>query len=241
MVSTSPILVEGPDPNNDFTFNLVEMNQELASLEAGIPLSDFKLSLNQHWIDMQFRVLQKITLHKQHVLNVFNSSEIEFLRLNRYKEILPFKHNRVSLNEKPFVDQTQHKKPTLIFSCPSYQLDGPEEKLTQISIGDKRLETYYNASFIHSCIQNQPTFIACMSPVIYSLPHFWQMVWDQQISLIVMLCPVKGAHEESIEYWSKQFTHELQKIRVIACEQKTETGLISRIITLEHYQTKEMR
>jgi len=48
---------------------------------------------------MQFRVLQKITLHKQHVANVFNSSDLSFLRLNRHKDILPFSHNRVVLKE----------------------------------------------------------------------------------------------------------------------------------------------
>ena len=98
------MIVEGRDQSNDFTFDLICKNQELATLEAGIPLEDFKQTLNQCWIDMQFRVLSKITLHKQHVMNVFNSSDIQFLRLNRHKDILPYAHNRVILKEKPFLE-----------------------------------------------------------------------------------------------------------------------------------------
>lgn len=38
----APVIVEGPEPSNDFTFGLVQMNQELANLEAGVPVEDFK-------------------------------------------------------------------------------------------------------------------------------------------------------------------------------------------------------
>jgi len=45
-----------------------------------------------------------MTLHKDHVLNFFNSCDVQFHRLNRHKEVLPFLHNRVVLKECPLID-----------------------------------------------------------------------------------------------------------------------------------------
>ena len=44
---------------------------------------------------MEFRVLSKFTCHKDHIANLYVSSHVHFSRLNRYRDILPFEHNRV--------------------------------------------------------------------------------------------------------------------------------------------------
>ena len=55
-----------------------------------------------------------------------------------------------------------------------------------------------------SAAENQPVRVARKSvgpnP---SFANFWQMVWDNDISLIVMLCPIIGpkGNEESCVYW----------------------------------------
>ena len=41
--------------------------------------------------------------HKDHVLNLFTSFDIQFHKINRYKDILPFLHNRVVLKENPIL------------------------------------------------------------------------------------------------------------------------------------------
>lgn len=41
--------------------------------------------------------------HKDHVLNLFTSFDIQFHKINRYKDILPFLHNRVILKENPIL------------------------------------------------------------------------------------------------------------------------------------------
>ena len=40
-----------------------------------------------------------------------------------------------------------------------------------------------------------------------SFANFWQMIWDNKISLIVMLCPIIGlkGNEESCVYWDQIF------------------------------------
>jgi len=40
-----PVMIEGPEFSNDFTFFLVKMNKELLKFEQGIPLTEFR-SLN---------------------------------------------------------------------------------------------------------------------------------------------------------------------------------------------------
>ena len=41
--------------------------------------------------------------HKDHVQNLFTSFDIQFHKINRYKDILPFLHNRVILKENPIL------------------------------------------------------------------------------------------------------------------------------------------
>jgi len=66
------------------------------------------------------------------------------------------------------------------------------------------------------------------------------MVWDQQVKLIVMLCPVRSATtDESMEYWDEY--QELQRVRVVSCNTVREEGFVERIITLLHQNTGETR
>jgi len=75
---------------------------------------------------------------------------------------------------------------------------------------DERLLTYFNASYINSLVRLDPTtaskpFIASMSPSQHSVAHFWQMIWDNAVKLIIMLCPLKGVkQEESNAYWTAE-------------------------------------
>ena len=92
---------------------------------------------------------------------------------------------------------------------------------------DQRLKTFFNASYISSLVkstqQKGPSFIASSSPqyngaitknslgelqpcASTSIANFWQMVWDSNTKMIVMLCPLVGKDkEESNAYWESQF------------------------------------
>ena len=76
---------------------------DLFNLEKAIPLANFQNRLNAKLIEFEFRTLQKITFHRDHALNVFSSLDVKFHKLNRYKDILPYMHNRVVLNECPIL------------------------------------------------------------------------------------------------------------------------------------------
>jgi len=75
-------------------------------------LEDFRDMNDKRKFDMEFRILQRMTQHKGHVKNLFNSPNMEFRKQNRYPEVLPcklfipllfpkVKHNRVVLKEVP--------------------------------------------------------------------------------------------------------------------------------------------
>jgi protein tyrosine phosphatase len=41
-----------------------------------------------------------------------------------------------------------------------------------------------------------------MGPNSHSKAHFWQMIWDNKVDIIIMLCPSSNQSlEESIDYW----------------------------------------
>ena len=117
--------------------------------------------------------------HKDHVLNLFTSFDIQFHKINRYKDILPFNHNRVILKENPILPM-----PTYCSGDDSSNDDGsPGErkaKRTQRNIdnlidihgSDDRLHTYFNASYINSMIKARNTehtsYIASSSPGLKS-------------------------------------------------------------------------
>lgn len=93
-----PIMILGPEFDTDLSFWIVAGCEELMDLEKGINLSDFEQWVATNGHDrpaMEFNLLQKFTQHKDHVLNLFVDSDVNFVRLNRYRDILPFGHNRV--------------------------------------------------------------------------------------------------------------------------------------------------
>ena len=100
-----PVRVEGPEFSQDFTYYLVDKMPDLANFERGIWLSKFNSSLVAKRIELEFRTLQKMCFHKDHVLNLFTSFDIQFHKINRYKDILPFLHNRVVLKENPILPE----------------------------------------------------------------------------------------------------------------------------------------
>ena len=66
----------------------MDQNEDLKNLERGIPIEDFKDIRTKRMIDMEFRVLQRMTQHKDHVKNIYISTQMEFKRQNRYNEVL---------------------------------------------------------------------------------------------------------------------------------------------------------
>ena len=50
---------------------------------------------------------------------------------------------------------------------------------------------YINACYVNGLVRNysEKSFIACSAPRPKIISKFWQMIWDNKVKLIVMLCP----------------------------------------------------
>ena len=89
--------IEGPEFDLDYSYWVIPMNETLNECEQGIPLGksaeEFKARLSARDAGMEFRFLERITLHEDHVKNLRNIESADFKKLNRHQEVLPFKHS----------------------------------------------------------------------------------------------------------------------------------------------------
>ena len=74
-------------------------------LEREISCQEFydKTPVDENRQQMEFRVIQKISSHKDHASNFFVSANATFFKLNRHKDLLPYNHSRVKLTQNPYV------------------------------------------------------------------------------------------------------------------------------------------
>ena len=56
----------------------MDKNEDLKFLETGILIKEFDKMKEKRKYDMEFRVLQRMTQHKGHVKNLFNSPKMDF-------------------------------------------------------------------------------------------------------------------------------------------------------------------
>lgn len=68
-----PLVIEGPEFDSDYSYYLVDKCKELKELEKGVLLTNFRHSVSLRDYEMEFRILQRINLHKLHYQNLFKS------------------------------------------------------------------------------------------------------------------------------------------------------------------------
>ena len=94
-----PLVLEGPEFTQDYSYFLVHKCEELKEVEKGIALSNFLQESQERDPEMEFRILTRLNCHKLHYQSLFKSQNIDFKRKNRYNEVLPFEHSMVRLKE----------------------------------------------------------------------------------------------------------------------------------------------
>ena len=93
-------MIEGPEPSQDLSYKWVLKYENVAEIEKGVPLHEFRESMEARDLDAEFRLLRKLTETKEHLQNqeVFDKKKSSLL--NRYAELKPFKHTRVRLLQR---------------------------------------------------------------------------------------------------------------------------------------------
>lgn len=88
---------------------------------------------------------------------------------------------------------------------------------------------YINANFISTC-QNEALFIATQGPLKTTITHFWTMVSEQSVSLVVMLTQLREHEKHKCDqYWPTEVGATAHGVTLLAVEQVM-TNLIKRSI-----------
>jgi len=97
---------------------------------------------------------------------------------NRYLDVLPYEHTRVKLQ--------------------SHESESDDDERGRHCSND-----YINASFVQGVLGYR--YIATQAPLQDTVGDFWRMVWEQEISTVVMLTRIVEAKKiKAIRYWPSQ-------------------------------------
>ncbi|NXJ04685.1 PTN13 phosphatase, partial [Odontophorus gujanensis] len=105
---------------------------------------------------------------------------------------------------------------------------------------------YINASFIRMPVGNEEfVYIACQGPLPTTVADFWQMVWEQNCTVIAMMTQeVEGEKIKCQRYWPDvlhKTTMITDRLRLALVRFQQLKGFIIRVLELEDIQTGEVR
>ncbi|KAM4051004.1 tyrosine-protein phosphatase non-receptor type 13 isoform 3-T4 [Anomaloglossus baeobatrachus] len=115
---------------------------------------------------------------------------------------------------------------------------------TRVPLGSE--DGYINASFIKMPVGNDEfPYIACQGPLPSTVADFWQMVWEQNSTVIAMMTQeIEGGKIKCQRYWPEELhrpvriTNELQ-LTLVQTQQLE--SFVLRVVELQELQTGEAR
>ena len=98
------------------------------------------------------------------------------------------------------------------------------------------LDNYINASHIAAPVgEEECHYIACQGPLPQTCEHFWQMIWEQDVSVIMMLTlDVESSKVRCHRYWP-----DCTETPLFVCDSQLKVSLVEGQ-TLEHFDIKEI-
>lgn len=106
---------------------------------------------------------------------------------------------------------------------------------------------YINASHVKITVSGQDwSYIASQGPLQHTCPDFWQMVWEQEVSIIAMVtAEEESGREKSFRYWPKlgtRHTHVTYGRFKITTRFRTESGCYATTgLKIKHLMTGQER
>ncbi|XP_018431695.1 PREDICTED: tyrosine-protein phosphatase non-receptor type 13 [Nanorana parkeri] len=115
---------------------------------------------------------------------------------------------------------------------------------TRVPLGPK--DGYINASFIKMPVGSEEfTYIACQGPLPSTVPDFWQMVWEQNSTVIAMMTQeVEGGKIKCQRYWPDEPNRPLcinNGLQLTLLSTQPLECFVLRILGLQDIQTGEIR
>lgn len=66
------------------------------------------------------------------------------------------------------------------------------------------LGSYINANYIQGYLGDEKAFIATQGPMVNTVNDFWQMAWQEESPVIVMITKLKEKNEKCVLYWPEK-------------------------------------
>ncbi|XP_069376057.1 tyrosine-protein phosphatase non-receptor type 5 isoform X2 [Paralichthys olivaceus] len=91
------------------------------------------------------------------------------------------------------------------------------------------LSSYINANYIRGYLGDEKAYIATQGPMVNTVNDFWQMAWQEESPVIVMITKLKEKNEKCVLYWPER-RGIYGKVEV----------LVNSVRECEHYTTRSL-
>ncbi|XP_059854948.1 tyrosine-protein phosphatase non-receptor type 7 isoform X1 [Delphinus delphis] len=96
---------------------------------------------------------------------------------------------------------------------------------------------YINANYIRGYGGKDKAYIATQGPMPNTVSDFWEMVWQEETSLIVMLTQLREGKEKCVHYWpTEEGTYGPFRIQVQDVRERPEYAV--RQLTIQHQEER---
>ncbi|NXE70700.1 PTN7 phosphatase, partial [Calcarius ornatus] len=83
-------------------------------------------------------------------------------------------------------------------------LPNPESRVCLRRAGSQEEDSYINANYITGYAGRPREYIATQGPLLNTVSDFWQMVWQEEAPLIVMITELQERKEKCVHYWPEK-------------------------------------
>ncbi|NXI34293.1 PTN7 phosphatase, partial [Galbula dea] len=113
-------------------------------------------------------------------------------------------------------------------------LPNPESRVCLRRAGNQEEDSYINANYITGYTGQPREYIATQGPMLNTVTDFWEMVWQEEAPLIVMVTNLQERKEKCVRYWpEKEGTYGPFAIRVQGVSECVEYAVRDLSIQLE--------
>ncbi|KAJ1139360.1 hypothetical protein NDU88_005735 [Pleurodeles waltl] len=97
--------------------------------------------------------------------------------------------------------------------------------------------SYINANYIKGYEGLEKVFIATQGPMLNTVNDFWEMVWQEDVPVIIMITKLKEGKEKCFHYWpEKEGTYGRYEIRIQDLKEYAEYTVRELVIELQDKQ-----
>ncbi|KAG7456125.1 hypothetical protein MATL_G00248510 [Megalops atlanticus] len=112
-------------------------------------------------------------------------------------------------------------------------LPNPHSRVILNTKAGDPLSSYINANYIRGYMGDERTYIATQGPMINTVNDFWQMAWQEDCPVIVMITKLKEKNEKCVLYWPEK-RGIYRKVEVLVNSVEECDHYTIRNLTLQH-------